>query len=89
MDCWSAEAVFEIQVVEIGGANRVLLEADGVVVVVIGIGGEWGVRMLRGVVLLDAAHGTMSGCAGGCTSTGVGGIEAASKLFVRIGDLHF
>jgi hypothetical protein len=87
MDWWSAEAVFEIQVVEVGGTNRVLLKSDGVVV--IGIGGEWSVPMLCSVVFHDAAHGTMIGCAGGCLSTGVGGIEATSKLFVGIGYLHF
>ena len=90
MDWWSAEAVFEIQVVEVGGTNRVLLKSDGVVVVVvIGIGGEWSGPMFCSVVFHDAAHGTMIGCAGVCASTGVGGIEATSKLFVGIGDLHF
>jgi hypothetical protein len=41
-DDWGFEAVFEIQVVEVCRTNRVLLESDGIVVVVVSVGGREG-----------------------------------------------
>ena len=60
-DGWGFEAVFEIQVVEVCRANRILLESDGIVVLVVSIGGREGsVHVFGRFILQDPSHGTFT-----------------------------
>ncbi len=77
-DGWGFEAVFEIQVVEVGRANRILLESDGIVVVVISIGGREGsVHVFGRFFLQDASHGTVTWRARWRTGASAGGGKTA------------
>ena len=88
-DDWGFVAVFEIQVVEVHRANRVLLKSDGIVVVVIIIGGREGsVYVLGRFVLQDTSHDTITRWARRRTGASAGRGETASELFVRVCNLR-
>ena len=82
------EACLEVQFVGGGGPNRILLVSDDAIivlsfVVVVDIGGVACGRF----IFQDAPHGAIAGSAGRWTTTNIGGVEAAAKLLMRVGDL--